>query len=606
MDVVDTTNNPKADPYLTESQIEMKGTADETMSEGTKVAEPKSSTCAPLMKFLGCGGAAKTCATGDIMSALHPAVKKIKSKRIAITFGVIILLINIVAFATFLGISFSSKLKAKFLSLEKGAGVCESITLSTTDMLLLDKNGNWETSAAFQVQEALFGVSFSAYRADGSSWKKDMDMLNTAIQAEMDVLRASSDLATKILHLFSWRKTITATKAGTIRVWFNAAPSYTFNTPAAQLDSLFGEYAQSCANNDGWSINADGILTTTFNNVWDGNSKDANDEAVISWTCTGFQITDVGFDTKYPTESFNFDIDLRTAATVASLNAKIMSTNDLLTVTDIFYQFANDDAPETIPDFDVMFDPKFPNMKAVYQDTAGVYLARFGYTVWNVEFSGSYYNWVLDVTDTTTNSWVTPSYTGPYACPSTCDTSAKQCNSPDFVFSFTKYGDAAQSFKLHLYADELFTINLENMDPGKIGCATSKTLGSAGVLGQLEPTSTSAFETNLDAKPFKLTEAYFECVQEPTSAFFDALGIAQGNAALFVTISVLFIMFLANKVPGLVATMVSSDEIADNNQHFAEALKMIARGKPDELTDAHKELQALLKAFLSTDLTIRT
>jgi len=65
-------------------------------------------------------------------------------------------------------------------------------------------------------------------------------------------------------------------------------------------------------------------------------------------------------------------------------------------------------------------------------------------------------------------------------------------------------------------------------------------------------------------------------------------------------------MFLANKVPGLVATMVSSDEIADNNQHFAEALKMIARGKPDELTDAHKELQALLKAFLSTDLTIRT
>eukprot|EP00613_Pedinella_sp_CCMP2098_P062746 CAMPEP_0171983890 /NCGR_PEP_ID=MMETSP0993-20121228/273542_1 /TAXON_ID=483369 /ORGANISM="non described non described, Strain CCMP2098" /LENGTH=509 /DNA_ID=CAMNT_0012636689 /DNA_START=299 /DNA_END=1826 /DNA_ORIENTATION=- len=509
MDVVDTTNNPKADPYPTESQIEMKGTADETMSEGTKVAEPKSSTiqtacaplmkflgcggaaktcatgdrfelpklprsphavegrryvtgtkvaepksstietdpaCAPLMKFLGCGGAAKTCATGDIMSALHPAVKKIKSKRIAITFGVIILLINIVAFATFFGISFSSKLKAKFLSLEKGAGVCESITLSTTDMLLLDKNGNWETSAAFQVQEALFGVSFSAYRADGSSWKKDMDMLNTAIQAEMDVLRASSDLATKILHLFSWRKTITATKAGTIRVWFNAAPSYTFNTPAAQLDSLFGEYAKSCANNDGWSINADGILTTTFNNVWDGTTCSGRDYATscanndgwsinadgiltttfnnvwdgtnLQWSCAGFKITDVGFDTNYPTESFNFDIDLRTAATVASLNAKIMSTNDLLTVTDIFYPFANDDAPPTIPDYDVMFDPKFPNMKAVYQDTAGVYLARFGDTVWNVEFSGSYYNWILD---DNTNSWNNPSYTGPYACPSTCD-----------------------------------------------------------------------------------------------------------------------------------------------------------------------------------------
>ena len=62
-------------------------------------------------------------------------------------------------------------------------------------------------------------------------------------------------------------------------------------------------------------------------------------------------------------------------------------------------------------------------------------------------------------------------------------------------------------------------------------------------------------------------------------------------------------MFFANRIPGLVATMVNDDEIADNNQHFAEALKMMARGKPDELTDEHKELQALLKAFLSTDLT---
>ena len=108
--------------------------------------------------------------------------------------------------------------------------------------------------------------------------------------------------------------------------------------------------------------------------------------------------------------------------------------------------------------------------------------------------------------DITTNTWVTPSYTGPYACPATCETSDKQCNSPDFVFSFTKTDDDTQSFKLRLYADELFTINLENMDPGKIGCATTQTPGSNGVLGQLEPTSTSVFKTNLDAKPFKLVE----------------------------------------------------------------------------------------------------
>jgi len=332
------------------------------------------------------------------MSALHPAVKKIKSKRIAIAIGLIILLINIVTFATFLGTSYASRLKSKFLSLEKDAGLCQSITLSTTDMLLLDKNGNWESSSAFQIQEALFGVSFNAYRADGSSWKKDMGMLNTAIQTEMDFLRTSSDLATKILHLFSWRKTITATKAGTIKIWFNAAPSYTFNTPGTQLDSLFGEYATNCKNNDGWGINADGVLTTTFNDVWNG-LRDDNDEAIVQWACSGFQITDVGFDVKYSTEAFNFDIDLRTAATVASLNAEIISAGDLLTVTDKFYPFQNDDAPSTAPDSKVMFDPKFPNSKAVYYDTAtDAYAVRFGDTGWNVKFSGSYHNWVLDMT----------------------------------------------------------------------------------------------------------------------------------------------------------------------------------------------------------------
>jgi hypothetical protein len=61
-------------------------------------------------------------------------------------------------------------------------------------------------------------------------------------------------------------------------------------------------------------------------------------------------------------------------------------------------------------------------------------------------------------------------------------------------------------------------------------------------------------------------------------------------------------MFFAHRIPGLVSTMVSDDEIADNNKSFAEALKMIASDKPEELTDKHKELQALLKAFLSKDL----
>lgn len=399
--------------------------------------------------------------------------------------GAVILFLNLGLFIYFLTTSYISKLETKFLSLDQDAGVCESVKLSTTEVLLLDKNGYWETSASFQIQEALFSVSFSAYEADDKSWKKDMDQVYEAINAEMTVLRTTSILSDKILQLISWRKTIQANQAGTLMIWFNAAPQYIFNTPGAQLDTMIGLKSDNCVSNDAWSINAEGVMSLVFNDV-------------STFNCNTFEITDVGYDVDYPTEDFSMSVDLRAAATVAALNANAINSSDLLVVTDKWY-FTDD---TTVLDYKVYYDPKFPDMQAVYQDQTGKFFQRLGNTGWTVQFSGWFSHWKAD----NDNTWDTAGFTGPYKCPVACDSETvplgKPCNTPDWVFSFN---DAATSneFKLNLYSNEMLTLNLENMDPGLIGCATS-TAGSGGVLGQLEPSSAAAFEANLDSQPFKL------------------------------------------------------------------------------------------------------
>jgi hypothetical protein len=84
------------------------------------------------------------------------------------------------------------------------------------------------------------------------------------------------------------------------------------------------------------------------------------------------------------------------------------------------------------------------------------------------------------------------------------------------------------------------------------------------------------------------------------TAFFDALGIAQGNATLFVAVAVAFIMFFAGRA-GIVATTVSDDEIAENSKTLAEALKFMKLGKVDQMTSAHKKLRVAIKAFLEAE-----
>jgi hypothetical protein len=140
-------------------------------------------------------------------------------------------------------------------------------------------------------------------------------------------------------------------------------------------------------------------------------------------------------------------------------------------------------------DISVSFDPKYPDMKAVYsdnQDPTGTYQQRLGNTLWNVEFSAWDYSWQRK----TDRKWDNPSFDGPFYCPDKCGETKSYCSTPSWVFDFED-PEHGQAFKLNLYAFELFTINRESMDPGHIGCAKD-TVGSEGKLGYLEPTSASS------------------------------------------------------------------------------------------------------------------
>lgn len=314
---------------------------------------------------------------------------------------------------------------------------------------------------------------------------------------------------------------------------------------------------------------------------------------------------------QYGTKNFEFKLDLRTSTTVAALNAGIINAADLLDVSDRFYYFPDGDDEYVYVNFSTTFDPKYPDMSAIYynnEDKANSrkFVQRLGGSLWSVEISGWYYSW----SGSGGNSFGDSTFTGPYTCSEQCSTDASYCSTPDYVFVYSgldlnTYEDNGNSFSVNLYANEMFTINEGNMDPGRIGCATT-TKGSDGKLGNMEPISAAAFQANLDATPFKLTEDYFACTPQPATAFFDSVGIAQGNSALFFTLVMAGFMFFASRAGFVETSEVNDEVIADNSKVLIEALQLSANGNHDSFSDKHKELQAAFKAFFAVNMGATT
>lgn len=227
---------------------------------------------------------------------------------------------------------------------------------------------------------------------------------------------------------------------------------------------------------------------------------------------------------QYTTTDFELKLDLRTAATIASLNQGIMNPSDLLVLADTMYNFYGGSVNYT-----VAFDPKFPKMSAVYYNNmvevdSRKYVQRLGSTMWNVEFIGYYYE--------------VNSYDGSATCPKACNVSviasdddiydddysydpSGSCSIPDYVFKYTKFDDEDKTIYLNLYSGEIYTVNENRMDPGFIGCATTS-VGSNGKLGYLEPKSATEFRDNLYQNPFNqmLPSLILSVLHRATQLFF--------------------------------------------------------------------------------------
>lgn len=59
----------------------------------------------------------------------------------------------------------------------------------------------------------------------------------------------------------------------------------------------------------------------------------------MTYSCPGFDPVELGFNTDYPTASFDLKIDIRSSMTVIALRNNIISINDLKNVTEDFFTF---------------------------------------------------------------------------------------------------------------------------------------------------------------------------------------------------------------------------------------------------------------------------
>jgi hypothetical protein len=224
-------------------------------------------------------------------------VRKVKDARIRIFCGTFLQFAFAAIFVSIMYATYTSSVNAAFLSLSKEAGTCSTVPITTTQGVLLDSFGHWETDSKFVKQEALYYVQFSEYDGDNPSWAIDMADLNAVIHAELELLKATDDFRLKILHLTSWRKTINAKKGGTMRIWFNADPAAIFNFADHRFQAYIGTPSDECRTIDAWRYSG-GKYTLTINDVWNGagSAVSASHPGNLTHQCPSFDLLQLGFN----------------------------------------------------------------------------------------------------------------------------------------------------------------------------------------------------------------------------------------------------------------------------------------------------------------------
>jgi len=524
-------------------------------------------------------------------------IRKVNHKPTKYVCGSLLQLACVFIFSSLLYVTYTENANADFLSLSRTAGACSSVPITTSQGVLLDSYGHWETDRKFVKQEALYFVQFSEYDGDDGSWNFDMANLNSVINTELDFLKATDDYPLKVLHLVSWRATISAKKGGTITVWFNADPKVIFED-LLNFEAYIGKPSDGCRSNNAWRY-SNGKYLLTFNDVWDGSGAGIVSKlnpGNFTYSCASFDFLQLGFNWDYPTRDFDLEVDIRSTLIAAAVNAGIISRNDLLIVSDTFYSFMTDDQMPVM----TMYDPKF-QMSSIYFDSTDVAMIRVGNTLLVPSFNG--------IAFAKTASLGTQA--NPYQfCPAMCETSSTFCSGPAFIMEYRPptngymaelnalAGFQHLEFGFDAYADEVYVLNDAKMDPGRIGCKTTQA-GSRGKLGNLEPIPfADVLKTMESSKPFKLAENYFFCSPNRNVVFIESIGIAQGNSNI-ICVFLVMVTVLSLSAMGLLHSTVSQLDLDSTSILIAEIVKIKQKG--GNLRDEHRELLATLAVALKDE-----
>lgn len=201
-------------------------------------------------------------------------------------------------------------------------------------------------------------------------------------------------------------------------------------------------------------------------------------------------------------------------------------------------------------------------------------------------------------------------------CPAGCSATAEFCSIPDFIFSWLPGPTGGYSqIVANVYSNEMFYLNKQQMDLGRIGCATTDT-ASGGVLGNLEPTSLANFmarltfggdgsDTTATGSPFKLQESYYKCLPQGSTVFFEALGIGMGNAGLFYEVAVLMAVLILAAIPGMMNLHVEESDVDQTGVLLAEVISLAKKDETPKFDDDQKEMLASLHKAISVVLKPR-
>jgi hypothetical protein len=442
-----------------------------------------------------------------------PGLWRIRDMRLSMVLGIGLYAAAIALFAYLSWSGYQSALGTQYLALDRTAGTCATVKLTNSLAVRLDLNGNFETSNAFHTTDSLFVVTFTDYIADSDSWTTDMATLKTVLQTELDLLAGLSNLPLKILHLSSWRSTFNAANGGTVKVWFDADPADLFDFVQPVLNVAIGDQGAGCQNT-GWSF-LNGIYNVEFSDVYQLPANPSQGGGSLRWGCSSTPIDVLGYDLNFKQQNFNLKVDVRTAITIASRQAGVMETRDLGLVDSAVHYL--DGRPND--NYSIKYDLKFPEMTPLYEDTSqgpanAAWYLRFGGNLFTAAFSGYAYE---------------PQAGAAAAdCPAKCGASGNSCGTPDYLLRFTKLHGSQTDIMLRPGTNMEYFINRYKFVPGDIGCA--------GNYGNLK--LGASFTSNIATHPFNLQQVFYTCYPFWYTAALQAVGVANANAQLAVTIAV--------------------------------------------------------------------